>query len=73
VCCSFESAAAGFMGASCIGASSCGAPSRVICHVQADCPSTQQCGPPNPEPAYHSTYPSPIDLWWRVSFQVCAP
>jgi hypothetical protein len=72
VCCSIESATAGFMGASCVSATSCGAPSRVICHQQSDCPSTQQCGVPNPMPGYVSGYAYGI-LWWRVGFQICAP
>ena len=73
VCCSLESVAAGFMGASCVSATSCGTPSRVICHQQADCPSPQSCGPPNPKPAYLPPQVYPMTEWFGVSFQVCAP
>ena len=73
VCCSLESAAAGFVAASCVPPAECAAPSRVICHQQADCPSPQQCGVPNPMPTYISPYPYPESADFRVSFQVCAP
>jgi hypothetical protein len=71
VCCSLESAAGGFAGASCVGPAECVAPSRVVCHQQGDCPTPQQCGVPTPMPA---TVPAPpYPATWRVFFQVCAP
>jgi hypothetical protein len=73
VCCSLESAAAGFVAASCVPPAECTAPSRVICHQQADCPSPQQCGVPNPMPTYISPYPYPESADFRVGFHVCAP
>jgi hypothetical protein len=73
VCCSLESTAGGFAGASCVGPAECTAPSRVICHQQADCLSSQQCGVPNPMPAYVPALPSPVSVNWSVFYQVCAP
>jgi len=73
VCCSLESAAAGFVAGSCVSSAECVAPSRVICHQQADCPSPQQCGVPNPMPAYLSPYSYPEPVYWKVAYQVCAP
>ena len=75
VCCSLEPAA-GFAGASCVNASECIAPSRVICHQQADCPSPQQCSVPNPMPAYiPENYDPTLPPYssWAVSYKVCAP
>ena len=71
VCCSLESAAGGFAGTSCVTPAECMAPSRVVCHQQADCPTSQQCGVPDPMPADVPAPPYPAT--WRVSFQVCAP
>ena len=73
VCCSLESTAGGFAGASCVGPAECTAPSRVICHQQADCLSSQQCGVPNPMPAYVPAFPYPVSVNWSVFYQVCAP
>jgi hypothetical protein len=73
VCCSLESAAAGFVAGSCVSSAECVAPSRVICHQQADCPSPQQCGVPNPMPAYVSPYSYPEPAYWKIAYQVCAP
>ena len=75
VCCSLESAAAGFLGTSCLDASECVAPSRVICGQQADCPSPQQCAVPNPMPAYTPENYSPTlpPYSWMVDFKVCSP
>jgi hypothetical protein len=72
VCCSLESATAGFVAGSCVEPAECVAPSRVICHQQADCPPPQQCGVPNPMPAYVSPYPAESGTW-RVFYQVCSP
>jgi hypothetical protein len=73
VCCSLESTAGGFAAASCVRPAECTAPSRVICHQQADCSAVQKCGVPNPAPTYVSTYPYPESGYWGVGFQVCAP
>jgi hypothetical protein len=47
----------------------------VICSLQADCPSPQQCVVPNPMPAYvpEDYDPTLPPYSWMVYFQVCAP
>ncbi len=71
ICCSVESASAGFSGASCVAASECLPPSRVICHQSSDCPGTQTCGKPNPAPAALAL-PFPFGpSEWVVDFLVC--
>jgi len=71
VCCSVESAAGGLAGASCMNASECATPSRVICHQQTDCPSPQHCETPIPLPAAISPPAGPGQ--WLVDYLVCAP
>ena len=70
VCCSLESAA-GLAGAFCVQPAECVAPSRVICHQPTDCPTSQNCGVPNPMPLAASPYAG--SETWRVSYLVCAP
>ena len=76
VCCSLEYPGADFSGASCVDQFNCIQPSqRVICHQNADCPSPQHCGVPNPMPAYVPDSPpaTTMPLYWGVDYQVCAP
>jgi hypothetical protein len=76
VCCSVESTAAGFAGASCVSPPLCLTPNtRMICHQDADCQGSQHCVAPNPLPAYVSDPSSPASApeHWRVDFKVCAP
>jgi len=70
VCCSVESVASGFAGASCAKVNDCVPPSRVICHQQTDCPFPQRCGVPNPLPKAVSSFAGPSS--WQVDFLVCS-